>query len=132
MTAARESLTRVSARGKFLYAGAEKFVARGVTYGTFSGRDGFPHPDVVAQDLVAIRAAGLNAVRTYTVPPPWLLDAAAEHGLRILVGIPWEQHVTFLEGRARRMAIAEAVRAGVKACADHPAVLAYAIGNEIP
>jgi hypothetical protein len=24
--------------------------------------------------------AGINAVRTYTVPPRWLLDAAQRHG----------------------------------------------------
>jgi GT2 family glycosyltransferase len=122
----------VEARGKFLVAGAEQLCARGVTYGTFSGLDGFPTPEVVAEDFEAMAESGVNAVRTYTAPPRWLLDAAAARGLRVLVGIAWEQHLAFLDDRARREAIVETVRSGVEACAGHPAVLAYAIGNEIP
>src|SRR5437764_500434 len=77
-------------------------------------------------------AAGVNTVRTYTVPPRWLLDCAERHDLSIMVGLPWEQHVTFLEDRARMRSIEERVREGVAACAGHRAVLGYAVGNEIP
>ena len=77
-------------------------------------------------------SAGLNAVRTYSIPPRWLLDAAARHGLRVLVGLPWEQHVAFLEDRGRARSIRERLRSGVLACAGHAAVLAFAVGNEIP
>jgi GT2 family glycosyltransferase len=77
-------------------------------------------------------AAGVNAVRVYTAPPRRLLDAAARAGLWVLVGLPWEQHVAFLSGRRRARAIVERVRADVAACAGHPAVLGYAVGNEIP
>jgi GT2 family glycosyltransferase len=77
-------------------------------------------------------AAGINAVRTYTVPPRWLLDRALAHGIRVMVGLPWEQHVTFLDDAARARSIEERVRAAVRACAGHPAVLCYAVGNEIP
>ena len=56
-------------------------------------------------------ANGINAVRTYTVPPRWLLDLALEHGLCVMVGLPWEQHVTFLdEPRPRRVDRASASR----------------------
>ena len=126
---------RPSVRGKFLYAGAEKLLLRGVTYGTFGPDDEgrqFPAPQVVRADFAVMAAYGINAVRTYTVPPRWLLDAAAEQGLRVLVGLPWEQHVAFLDDRAIVRSIEERVRAGVRACAGHPALLAYAIGNEIP
>src|SRR5437660_2420711 len=75
---------------------------------------------------------GLNSLRTYTVPPRWLLDAAERHGLMVMVGLPWEQHVTFLDERERARSIERRIREGVRACAGHPAVLAYAIGNEIP
>jgi GT2 family glycosyltransferase len=107
---------------------------RGVTYGTFDGpaRDGFPERATVAADLAAMVANGVNTVRTYTVPPSWLLDLAAEHGLRLLVGIPWEQHLAFLEDRRRCRSIVRSVRAAVRACARHPAVLGYVVGNEIP
>jgi GT2 family glycosyltransferase len=126
---------RPEARGKFLFAGTRQIILRGVTYGTFRpGPDGcdYPAPERVAQDFVLMRAHGFNALRTYTVPPRWLLDAAQRHGLRVLVGLPWEQHVAFLAGRARRRSIEQRVRDGVRACAGHPAVLAFAIGNEIP
>src|SRR5467141_4084115 len=38
----------------------------------------------------------------------------------------------FLASRAGAASIERRVRAGVDACAGHPAVLAYAVGNEIP
>ena len=77
-------------------------------------------------------AVGVNSLRTYTPPPAWLLDEAAEHGLYVLVGLPWEQHVTFLDDRARVRSIVERVRRSVEAVSGHPAVLAYSVGNEIP
>ena len=126
---------RPTARGKFLYTGAEKFWIRGVTYGTFRPRtdgDDYPAPSGLEADFAAMAACGLNAVRTYTVPPRRLLDAALAHGLRVFVGLPWEQHVTFLDERWRARDIVARVAAGVRACAGHPAVLAYAVGNEIP
>jgi GT2 family glycosyltransferase len=126
---------RVSASGKFLVVGDEKVYVRGVTYGTFGpcvDHDGYPDAEMVEADFTAMARAGVNTVRTYTVPPRWLLDLAADQGLRILVGIPWEQHVAFLAERSRGDSIERRVRAGVRACSGHPAVLGYAVGNEIP
>src|SRR5213083_3817937 len=78
-------------------------------------------------------ACGVNAVRVYTVPPPWLLDSAWRHGLRLMVGLPVERYVGFLADKTDGLGRLEAVvRAGVRACAGHPAILCYAIGNEIP
>lgn len=125
---------RPSVRGKFLFIGEEKFFIRGVTYGTFRPReDGseFPSPEVVERDFALMRSHGVNAVRTYTVPPRWLLDAAQRHGLRLLVGLPVERHIGYLNDKKGTPDIEGAVRAGVGACAGHPAVLCYAIGNEI-
>ncbi len=121
--------------GKFLFAGEEKLWVRGVTYGAFRPNlDGEPFParDVVERDFTSMIDAGVNAVRTFTVPPRWLLDLAVDAGLRVMVGIAWEQHVAFLEGRGRTRDIERRVRAGVRVCAGHPALLAYAVGNEIP
>ncbi len=128
-------LSRPSVRGKFLYAGDQKLLLRGVTYGTFRpGEHGtqFPAPDVVERDLAAMAASGVNAVRTYTVPPPWMLDLAAKWRLRVLVGLPWEQHIAYLDDRALVRSIERRVREGVSACRGHPALLAFAIGNEVP
>ena len=77
-------------------------------------------------------AHGINALRTYTVPPPWLLDLASENGLLVLVGLAWEQHVAFLEDSSRPRSIEARIREGARSCAGHPAVLGYAVGNEIP
>src|SRR5215212_9670789 len=91
----RPAHARVEVRGKFLFVGERKLYLRGVTYGTFA-----PHPDRgdypprqrVEQDFAAMAAASINAVRVYTVPPTWLLDLASRYGLRVMVGLPWEQH----------------------------------------
>jgi GT2 family glycosyltransferase len=128
-------LPRPEARGKFVYARHQKLLVRGVTYGTFrpdARGSEYGRPSQVERDLAAIAANGFNALRTYTVPPRWLLDLAARFRLRVMIGIPWEQHVAFLDDPVRRDSIARRVRAGVRQCAGHPAVLWYAVGNEIP
>ena len=131
-----ESVTaRPDARGKFVYRGSKKLYVKGVTYGTFRPNDDgqeFHDRKVVAADFAAMAKHGVNSVRTYTVPPRWLLDLAGERGLSVLVGIPWEQHVAFLDDRGRARSIVRRVQEGVAGCAGHPAVLGYAVGNEIP
>jgi glycosyltransferase involved in cell wall biosynthesis len=79
-----------------------------------------------------MRAAGINTVRTYTVPPTWLLDRAHAHGLRVMIGLPWEQHVAFLDQPGLADDIVQRVRSDVRSCAGHPAILCFAVGNEIP
>ena len=121
--------------GKFIFAGDEKLYIRGVTYGTFRpGPDGREQHDPlqVAQDFAQMRDAGINAIRTYTVPPRWFLDLAYDQDLYVMVGLPWEQHVTFLDNAERQKGIISRVRNFVRECADHPAILCYTIGNEIP
>jgi len=127
---------RPRARGKFLFVGNEKLYVRGVTYGTFRPRaDGteVPEPAVVERDFALMAANGINAIRTYSVPPRWLLDAAQRHNLRVMVGLPVERYIGFLADKRRDAPDIEAlVRTGVRACAGHPALLCYAVGNEIP
>ena len=127
-------IPRPSTQGRWITAGDRKLYVRGVTYGTFRPHEGssFPRPQTVKRDFAAMAAHGLNAVRVYAVPPCWLLDLAAEYGLHVMVGVPWEQHVTFLDESPRAASIEERVRAGVRACAGHPAILCYTLGNEIP
>jgi GT2 family glycosyltransferase len=86
----------------------------------------------VERDFGQMAANGINALRTYTLPPRRLLDAAQRHGLLVMVGLAWEQHVAFLDHPGRGEDIERRLREGVRACAGHPAVLAYSIGNEIP
>ena len=126
---------RPTVRGKFLFVGDEKLYVRGVTYGTFrpngQGVD-YPDPATVEHDFALMEASGINSIRTYKAPPRWFLDIAPRHGLFVMVGLAWEQHVAFLAGARPSEGHRGAVRAGVRACAGHPAVLCYAIGNEIP
>jgi O-antigen biosynthesis protein len=132
---ARSASARPCASGKFLFVGGQKLYVRGATYGTFRpNRDGelYPSPSVVARDFATMAEHGFNALRTYTIPPRWLLDVAAEYGLYVMTGIAWEQHVDFLERRKRARSIEDRVRAAVSSMAGHPALLGYAVGNEIP
>src|SRR5712671_4575612 len=130
-----DSGDRLVVRGKFLYAGDQKLYIRGVTYGPFRPEpDGSEYHDFesVESDFIQMIACGINAIRTYTIPPRWLLDCAHQHGLRVMVGLPWEQHVAFLHDRQLASDIERRVREGVQSCTGHPAVLCYAIGNEVP
>jgi len=134
-SAAMRKMVRPEIRGKFLFVGGEKLYVKGVTYGVFNPADTdceYHEPGIVDRDFTQMEACGINAVRTYTVPPRWLLDSAQRHGLRVMVGIPWEQHVTFLDDSNIVRRIERNFRQGVRQCAGHPAVLGYAIGNEIP
>ncbi len=133
--AAVATAARPSVQGKFIFVGKTKLWIKGVTYGTFRP-DGtglqYPQPEQVAEDFQEMVANGINAIRTYTVPPRWLLDEASRRGLYVMVGIPWEQHITFLDDGERVRSIEEKARAAARCCAHHPAVLCYSVGNEIP
>jgi glycosyltransferase involved in cell wall biosynthesis len=125
--------------GKFFRAGigsdAPKHFIKGVTYGPFApGSHGaqFPELDMVERDFALMVTAGINTVRVFTVPPVWLLDTALRHGLKMLVGLPWSQHVAFLDSAEVQADIRDAIVAGVRSCARHEAVFAYLVGNEIP
>ena len=129
------SALRLAVHGKFLYLGDEPFFIKGVTYGPFKPEsDGSEYHtrQQVDIDFAMMAENGINAVRVYTAPPRWLLDTAQRYGLFVLVGLPWEQHLAFLDNPRMRESIVEKVRGNVEACAGHPAVLAFAIGNEIP
>jgi glycosyltransferase involved in cell wall biosynthesis len=125
----------VRVHGKFFFVGETKHFVKGVTYGPFpTGRHGAPFPEraMVDADFALMAEAGINTVRVFTVPPVWLLDAAQEAGLKLLVGLPWSQHIAFLDSPATQQQIREAVTAGVRGCCCHPAIFAYLVGNEIP
>ncbi|HTL54723.1 MAG TPA: glycosyltransferase [Candidatus Limnocylindrales bacterium] len=129
-----QDVARPYIRGKFFYVAGQRLCLKGTTYGTFRPtKDGsFPPVDVVRRDFGLMALYGMNTVRTYTVPPQWLLDLAVEYGLRIMVGVPWEQHITFLHDRRVAQSIRKRMSEAVRQCSSHPATLCYAIGNEVP
>jgi O-antigen biosynthesis protein len=126
---------RPTVRSKFLFVRKEKLYVRGVTYGTFrpnANGDEFPPPDVVERDFAQMAAVGLNAVRTYTLPPQSLLNTALRHGLRVMVGLCGERYIGYLIDRKGAPDPAEEIAARVRQCGRHPAVLCYAVANELP
>ncbi|MEI6948733.1 glycosyltransferase [Paraflavisolibacter sp. H34] len=126
---------RVTVKGKFLFRNNEKFYLKGVTYGTFQPQENgtqFPPPAVVEKDFALMAQQGLNCVRTYTVPPLYLLNTAQKHQLQVMIGLPWEQHITFLDEPGRAKDILKRVREAVLSCRQHPAILCFSVGNEIP
>jgi len=126
---------RPEVRGKFLFIGGSKFWIKGVAYAPPThdepGAD-LPSPDRVERDFAAFAENGLNCVRTHDVPPTWLLDAAVRHGLRVIIGLAWVEHMAFLDDKELVLQIETGVLDGVGRCAGHPAVLCYAIGDKIP
>jgi GT2 family glycosyltransferase len=125
----------IRVHGKFFFAGDRKFHVKGVTYGPFAvGSHGaqFPERHAVARDFSLMVELGATTVRVFTVPPVWLLDMAADAGLRVLVGIPWSQHITFLDSRKTQAEIVRTVTEAVRGLGRHRAIFAYLIGNEIP
>src|SRR4029453_2952988 len=121
--------------GKFLRAGDERFLLKGVTYGTFAPEaDGYQFPNLrqVSEDFRLMADLGINTVRTYTPPRLDLLDEAARHGVRVMVGLPWSQHVAFLDNRSLKRTIRKETVTKVRELSAHPAVGLLALGNEIP
>jgi glycosyltransferase involved in cell wall biosynthesis len=130
-----KNFSRPQVKGKFIYRNDVKIYLKGVTYGTFKPlEDGsqFPEEDIIRRDLQMIAANGFNCIRTYTVPSKKLLDQAYEMDLMVMVGLPWEQHITFLDNDNLKIDILKRVSEAVLNCNAHPAIFCYAIGNEIP
>lgn len=131
----RPAAPRPRVDGKFLAVGDTRLWVRGATYGTFApDEDGvrFGSREQVRRDFVAMAEHGFNVVRTYTAPPVWLLEEADRNDLYVMAGLAWEQHIAFLDERGRVAAIEARVREQAAGCAEHPALLCFAVGNEIP
>jgi GT2 family glycosyltransferase len=126
---------RLRVDGKFFTRGKQRLRLKGVTYGPFAPNqagDPFPTYARVDDDFDRMRAAGINAIRTYHLPPACLLDRADAKGLGVFLDVPWRKHLCFLDSREAREEARQAVRTTAEAGRDHPCVFAYSIGNEIP
>src|SRR5215472_13069873 len=125
MAVAASSRPRVGVDGKFFRLGEKKFYVKGVTYGPFapdSQGSRFASPDQTAADFAQLRTLEANVVRVYHLPPRWLLDLALEHKLKLLIDIPWNKHLCFLDTENRRSEARQAVRQAVTECGSHPAI----------
>lgn len=100
---------------------------RGVSYGPFA-------PDskrVVEADFAHIAKLGFNSVRLYDIPDQATLDAAMKHGLKLLCGIPWSEHIDFLSEASAWEDIRRRVANGAAFLSRQEAVSAILVGNEI-
>jgi GT2 family glycosyltransferase len=126
---------RLRVEGKYFARGSERLRIKGVTYGPFAPNaegEQFPAAERVSDDFALMQAIGVNAIRTYHVPPEWFLNLADQHGMGLFVDVPWAKHLCFLDSKsAQREARAAIARAAQRGC-DHSCILAYSIGNEIP
>jgi GT2 family glycosyltransferase len=126
---------RFAVDGKFLARGGRRFRVCGVTYGPFApdaAGHQFPAPDRVRADFAMMRDGGVNTIRTYHVPPDWLLHLADRAGLAVLIDVPWPRHLCFLDSAAAQDEARRAVRHAATRGRPHRCVLGYSVGNEIP
>jgi len=129
---------RIKVCGARFVLGERPVPIRGVTYGTFAARsDGelYPERAAVRADFEAMAASGVNVVRTYTLPPPDVLDAARENEIRVFAGLVHHDWRTergtdrAARSRVRAAAWAEADRA-LERLAGDPIVFGVSVGNE--
>jgi GT2 family glycosyltransferase len=135
MEQAASSHSRVTVDGKFFRLDEKKFYVKGVSYGPFAPNAAgqlFACPEQTAADFAQIRELGVNVIRLYQVPAKWFLDLAAAQDLKVLIDIPWNRHLCFLDSPQYRAQARDAVRLAVQSCARHPAVFAFSVANEIP
>lgn len=123
MAAPANSSVRVTVDGKYFRLGEKKFHLKGVSYGPFEPRVGdgtFAPLSQTARDFVQIRELGANLIRVYHVPPSWFLELAGEYGLKVLVDIPCNKHLCFLDSDSEKEIARETVRQAVRGCAGIP------------
>lgn len=119
---------RLRVDGRFLARGDERLFLKAVTFGPFP-----PERELApSTEFARIAASGFNALRVYQAPDRDFLDCAAQHGLSVLAGVPWEWWRNFKkqprllnEGAVRLIELVDKL-------GDHPALGALLVANEIP
>lgn len=77
--------------------------------------------------------AGINTIRLYTPPPDWLADQAAAVGLHIIADVCWgPRRCDDFDNPERVKYLRNWARDHSRRLADHPAMLLFSLGNEIP
>lgn len=129
----RPARTSVTTRGSAILVDGRPYVVRGVHYSpwrpkTGPGRSPYPSASDIDADLGLVAAANANTILVYD-PPRFVLDLAQRRGLRVLYAfwIDWRSlDQETLAGKASGIA---ATVAGLR---EHPALLGWMLGNEIP
>ncbi|MCK9259603.1 MAG: hypothetical protein M0P63_07540 [Azoarcus sp.] len=83
--------------------------------------------------LAKLAESGARVIRVYRESDAWVLDAAQELGLKVVMGL-WVGHPRHgfrLDNAAAREAQEEGIRRFVLRYRSHPAILAWGVGNEV-
>jgi O-antigen biosynthesis protein len=126
---------RVRVNGKFLCLKDRKFYLKGFCYGPFAENslgEYLPERAQMHADIAQMRGLGANTARLYFVPSAEVLDQFLVQGMRVFLDIPWEKHRCFFEDWSAKEAALRQVREAAKVAANHPAVLAISVVNEVP
>ncbi len=127
--------SRVVTAGKFLQlADGTPHFMRGISYGPFkpnSRGEPFPEDERLAADLRHITSLGFNTLRIYELPTAAVLREVESLGLRLIVGIPWTEHVDFLADHNLRREIESRIAETTARLHGHPCITAFLVGNEI-
>jgi hypothetical protein len=101
------------------------YEVKGVTYDS-------PPSDARA-DMPALRAMGVNTVRTWNTGAATrsLLDAAAASGIRVINGFALSPSADYLTDTTYKTTQLNAIEQWVQAYKQHPGVLLWDVGNEV-
>lgn len=121
--------------GKFFEGSdGQKLWWNGISYGPFPpNKKGEPYPEAarLEEDFKLIRAMKYNVVRIYEPPTEAVFKAAARHGLRLLVGLTWTDHVDFIGSKSAQREILQRVTEQASRLKDRPEVAGLLVGNEL-
>ncbi|MEV5898190.1 discoidin domain-containing protein [Nonomuraea fuscirosea] len=122
------SVVRVTgAQGDWrLTVNGSPYLIKGVTYG----------PPQAAADgyLRDLKAMGVNTIRTWGVDDahtPALLDTAARHGVKVIVGHWLNQGADYVNDTAYKTSVKNEIVARVNALKNRQGVLMWDVGNEV-
>ena len=126
---------RVRIDGRLFRVANADWYLKGFTYGPFRpNRAGQHLPERVhmLEDFAHLQSLGCNAIRLYHRPTIGTLDDALEHGIRVMIDVPWEKHRCFFEDYSAQQEAIEQVKRTARQLGRHPGVFAISVGNEIP
>ncbi|MFH1368547.1 MAG: glycoside hydrolase family 2 TIM barrel-domain containing protein [Elusimicrobiota bacterium] len=131
----------IKVQGRNLIVNNSTFTVKGVCYSpvkagyTNANFDWWSDQNACKSDFPLIAAMGANCIRTYSPSAAdsyvqAVLDAAARHGLYVILGysVPWNQDFSVA---ANRTPVVNGFTDFVNKWKAHPAVLMWCFGNEI-